>query len=882
MIYNHGYGCHMNGPFVWDMIRAYSDRLEVVVISFDMQGHGYSEGPRGLVSNFDDFGRDVVDFLELIHEAEEAEGPDYHLCDEETLHQAQNLPFFLTGESMGAAVSILASLQLPILPTSNRLCGLVLAAPGVQDPNRSTPPWLSRHFSSMLKKAPSLGNLGVPRTFTPTISGEALFIDPKHIEHFNRDHGGVEAGSMGLAHAKMRAQTAAAFVEMFETMSERLRQVDVPILIFHDPEDSVTAFTGSEMILQEVASTDKLLIPVEGGLHCPHVNKPEVVMSSMDEFFSRQLLAEPKPRPSLRSQPSRQLSRQFSHQLSQQVSRSWTVSWTTTSKSVTSKPSSRSHYSQIAAMSRWGAPKRTAPQVTLVLLMCQGGVVLAPFWVFSLGGDAAVYLLLAIAAVFLLAGFCMIFAAGRSLWRLRKVAGQTQPAGSTAAAAAGSPTSLARHLQRQRPLHLVCVPIYKEPDEMILATIARLDESDAAKRMRVVFAMEAATDRPEERFQLYRKSLRRVPEVCYYVHPVGHTPGEIRGLCSNLAYALAQDVAMLGRKISRCLLTKVDSQVLLPPNYFTQLEQAYIRRKDAVTRNPGEPSPVVWQPQLVHFLNREFSHGPLRALGAMRSFSYPAFFGFSIMTVTCYSLPLLQYVQMGLHHPSYMGEDWMVLAQSAVSSRGRALVEPLPVLVAVAPPLDSTFCGAWSEGTKQCIRWAAQSMEVAEFRWRFRPRGGTLASFWWMFKYWLFRILVTNGLGVFALCTSIAVAIFGSDLSDDQLLLVSLLDKLLLGVVLALILVMPLYEQYLFTLLQDPQLKAPMSQLPVTILSTPGWLFFQMVVDYCSWWKLLLQGKEAITLTHRKKKAAATNTQAALQQQAAVAPESDSDDYVSV
>ena len=528
------------------------------------------------------------------------------------------------------------------------------------------------------------------------------------------------------------------------------------------------------------------------------------------------------------------------------------------------------------AMNRWGAPKRTAPQVTLLLLLCQGGVVLAPFWVLSLGGGAAVYLLLVIAAVFLLAGFCMIFAAGSSLWRIRKVASQAPPAASSSAAAVADSAAT----QRRRPCHLVCVPIYKEPDEMILATIARLNESHAAPRMRVVFAMEAATDRPEERFQSYRQSLLRVPEVCYYIHPLGNTPGEIRGLCSNLAYALAQDVAVLGGTVGSYLLTKVDSQVLLPQNYFTQLEHAYMCRKDAETRKAGELSPVVWQPQLVSFLNREFSHGPLRACGAMRSFAYPGFFDLSICTVTCYSLPLLQYVQMGLHHPSYMGEDWMVLAQSAVSSRGHALVVLLPVLVAVAPPLDSTFCGAVNEGTKQCIRWAAQSMEVAEFRWRFRPPGGTLASLWWMFKYCVVRVLFANGLGLFALCTSIAVALFGPDLSDDQLLLVSLLDKVLLSMVVAMILVMPLYEQYLSALQQDPQLKAPIHQLPVTILSTPVWLGFQMVVDYCSWWKLLLQGKEAITLTHRKK-AVATNVQAALEHEAA-AQESESDVVVSV
>ena len=47
-------------------------------------------------------------------------------------------------------------------------------------------------------------------------------------------------------------------------------------------------------------------------------------------------------------------------------------------------------------------------------------------------------------------------------------------------------------------------PFAQEPDDMVIATISRLNNITAAPRMRVIFAMEAATDRAEERFKLYR------------------------------------------------------------------------------------------------------------------------------------------------------------------------------------------------------------------------------------------------------------------------------------------------------------------------------------------------------------------------------------------
>ncbi|CAE7500967.1 unnamed protein product, partial [Symbiodinium pilosum] len=106
--------------------------------------------------------------------------------------------------------------------------------------------------------------------------------------------------------------------------------------------------------------------------------------------------------------------------------------------------------------------------------------------------------------VFCLVGNYVLFAAGRSAWQIRALRKEAASASSTSTI-----------------LHLVCVPIYKEPDDMVIATISRLNNITAAPRMRVIFAMEAATDRAEERFKLYRSYLSRVPEVRFYVHPVG-------------------------------------------------------------------------------------------------------------------------------------------------------------------------------------------------------------------------------------------------------------------------------------------------------------------------------------------------------------------------
>ena len=183
-----------------------------------------------------------------------------------------------------------------------------------------------------------------------------------------------------------------------------------------------------------------------------------------------------------------------------------------------------------------------ALEVNLIFLLGHVGLVVSPFWALACG-EIGVYMLVAIESIFLLMGAYAILAAMRMAWILRgrrQISSCAQGSGLSSEDCEACKASCKASWQ-----HLVCVPIYKESDEMVLATITRLNLSAAAPRMRVVFAMEEATDRTQERFELYKRCLSNVPEVCFYVHPAGASKGEIRGLCSNLAYALSQDVAAL-------------------------------------------------------------------------------------------------------------------------------------------------------------------------------------------------------------------------------------------------------------------------------------------------------------------------------------------------
>ncbi|CAE7400258.1 MGLL [Symbiodinium pilosum] len=798
----HGYGAHMNSPHVYQTSCLYAKSLEAEIMTFDMQGHGYSEGPRGAVASFDDMAEDVESFMRLIYTAREAKGQDFHLCPSDALQRMQKLPFVLGGESMGAAVVLLAGLRLQVKPIPNGCFGgAVLPAPAVRDPSTGKgPTLLTRSLCSLVRLAPALGEVGVPKAFLPKFTGAAIFEDATLADHFDRDNSGSQSGSLGFLHTPMNARTGTAFVEMFQKMPTVLPMVKFRVLIFH------------EWISELIASTDKKLVPIPGGLHAPHFNRLDVVLPHFRDFLLRQVKKETSSESAL-GEEGRQ------------------------------NPGADAETALTNAMSKWPAPARTAPEVSLLFLLAYAVCCTSPLWVWALGeGWAGISVLAVLEATLFLLFACTLLAAMR-MTRLLRASNQR----------AASPSQSPEVATWQ---HLVCVPVYNEPDEVVLATLSGLNKSAAAPRMRVVFAMEEATDRVDERFERYKQCLSRIPEVCRYVHPVGAVQGEVRGLCSNLAHAMSVDVPKLVHRcngnveaLSKYVFTKLDSQVHLPPNYFEELEMSCQR----VGREA-----VVFQPLPVNLVNRQLSHGPMRAIAAARTFSYPILFALNLMTVTCYSVPLVQYMKMGLTHAGYLGEDMMMLAQAASTGGGRARIVVLPVLVGVAPPVGTTLCGAMKAAAHQSLRWAGQTAEVAEFCWRFKAWGSACRNLWWLLKYWLIRCWLCSGIGLFSFLLLLAAYTFGSNLPEEQATMLSVMEKSMSALVLTLTLVMPFYEQYLASLVLDSTLSAPLSQLPGTLLGAPVGFPFSFACDLLAWINLLAFGKHAIASSSRRK-VAATN-----------------------
>ena len=105
----------------------------------DFQGHGYSEGERGLILSHEDLIDDLFQFIDCIYNNHSNNQEDIHFEESlrEIIPQIQSLPYFIMGQSMGGGVISLLSLRMKSFPN---YLGSVLLAPYLG--NAKIPHWI--------------------------------------------------------------------------------------------------------------------------------------------------------------------------------------------------------------------------------------------------------------------------------------------------------------------------------------------------------------------------------------------------------------------------------------------------------------------------------------------------------------------------------------------------------------------------------------------------------------------------------------------------------------------------------------------------------------------------------------------------------------------
>jgi len=259
LFFFHGYAGHQNRPTQAYIARELNAQ-KIACVMFDFHGHGYSEGDRGRVTQYSDLIDDAMSVLSAVYM------PTPYPSESANLRIpsiAQQLPFFISGFSMGGATAIAASHAISqdkrYTKIKQKFRGMILAAPMIQVKDVST------IIKTSLKMPLQIIWDKVPFDVSSCVNIHDIW-RPYYGDYVISDS--YPKNPTGLTYDDAPwITTAQSILQFTETMHTLLPQVDCPFIVLHDPEDTITKIDGSYQLMEESSSTKKHMVSMPGAKH---------------------------------------------------------------------------------------------------------------------------------------------------------------------------------------------------------------------------------------------------------------------------------------------------------------------------------------------------------------------------------------------------------------------------------------------------------------------------------------------------------------------------------------------------------------------------------------------------------------------------------------
>eukprot|EP00736_Rhodelphis_marinus_P005287 Rmarinus@m.21060 len=210
-------------------------------------GHGRSAGLPGYIEDFQHLVDDALALMELV--SSHYGGNCGHSSGNGVAEDC--VPKFVWGESLGGAVTTFMGHRRPDL-----VHGFVLQAPMLAiDPSLVPPQPVVSLLRAVNWMVPWLA--AVPGDSSALT--EKCYKDPKHRELAYQDS--------RRYHGRQRLNTALQCMEACGQIAEIQREIEVPFLVVHGADDSVTTPESSRQFYEEAASEVKTYKLYEGAMH---------------------------------------------------------------------------------------------------------------------------------------------------------------------------------------------------------------------------------------------------------------------------------------------------------------------------------------------------------------------------------------------------------------------------------------------------------------------------------------------------------------------------------------------------------------------------------------------------------------------------------------
>ncbi|ORU93664.1 MAG: alpha/beta hydrolase [Cycloclasticus sp. symbiont of Bathymodiolus heckerae] len=242
----HGLGEHSGR---YEEMAAYYASFGVEVVSFDLRGHGRSEGQRGHSNDFSQMMKDINLFL---YEASKID---------------INKPHFIYGHSLGGTLTIKYALSHP-----GEYKGVILSAPMFK-PAFEPPKWkvmLGRYIQSIW----------------PTLS----LSNEVDLNALSRDEASLESHrSDPLNHDRISAKFGTQLLEEGERLLAEASLVDFPLLMMHGNADALTCHKASAVFAECAGSECTLKIWEDFYHELHHEPEKEDVFNYCIDWMKRKL-----------------------------------------------------------------------------------------------------------------------------------------------------------------------------------------------------------------------------------------------------------------------------------------------------------------------------------------------------------------------------------------------------------------------------------------------------------------------------------------------------------------------------------------------------------------------------------------------------------------
>jgi alpha-beta hydrolase superfamily lysophospholipase len=226
LVLAHGFGEH-GGRFsnlVRGLLNAGFDTW-----AMDNRGHGRSFGRRGHIMRWGDYREDLGAFLTLVR------------------REPGELPFFLTGHSMGGLIVIDSVLEDP-----REYTGVVLSGPALTQ--GAVSPVLIQISRVLSRLWPSF-------SVNTKMDAQAISRDPAVVTAYLNDP---------FVHSLASARMGTEMAKVIARSMENARHWRLPLLIIHGGDDRLVAPETSRAFFERVAVSDKTRIEYEGYCHETH------------------------------------------------------------------------------------------------------------------------------------------------------------------------------------------------------------------------------------------------------------------------------------------------------------------------------------------------------------------------------------------------------------------------------------------------------------------------------------------------------------------------------------------------------------------------------------------------------------------------------------